>query len=156
MINVRRILVVSRMTPYCREAIRTGVAFARSLDAKLYVLHLESNPIDIKAVNAPGLFLKEQYKNYKNTQQEAKEELDKIVKQETKGGFPITELISDKEPAEEIVRVAREEKIDLMIMYAHEEGRLEHVLFGREQDKIIRRMPCSILLVKKEPEAVKW
>ena len=41
-------------------------------------------------------------------------------------------------------------------MLAHEEGRLEHMLFGGDNDAIIRKMPCSILLVKKEPEAVGW
>jgi nucleotide-binding universal stress UspA family protein len=38
-----------------------------------------------------------------------------------------------------------------MVMLAHEEGRLEHFLFGRTNDELLRRMPCSILLVKSEP-----
>jgi nucleotide-binding universal stress UspA family protein len=37
-------------------------------------------------------------------------------------------------------------------MLAHEEGHLEHFLFGRSNEEIIRKMPCSVLLVKKEPE----
>jgi len=28
---------------------------------------------------------------------------------------------------------------------------LEHFLFGRSNEELIRRMPCSLLLVKKEP-----
>jgi nucleotide-binding universal stress UspA family protein len=36
-------------------------------------------------------------------------------------------------------------------MLAHEEGRIEHFLFGRSNEKIIMEMPCSILMVKKEP-----
>ncbi len=28
---------------------------------------------------------------------------------------------------------------------------MEHFLFGRSNEEIVRRMPCSILLVKKEP-----
>ncbi len=154
--NIGRILVVSRMTPYCREAIRCGVSIARKYGAELQVLHLVSNPFDMKAVNAPGLFLDEEYKNYKNIQREAKEELDKVIKQEIRDGFPIKELISDRDPVEEIVKVANEERIDLIVMLAHEESRIEHALFGGEKDAITRRMPCSILLVKKEPEPVKW
>lgn len=155
--NIRHILVISRMTPYCREAIHCGVSLARKLDAKLNVLHFVSNPVDMKVVNAPTLlFPAEEYKNYQNIQREAKEELDKAIKQETKDGFPIKELISDRDPVEEIVRVVGEEKIDLLVMLAHEEGRIEHALFGGDNDAIIRRMPCSILLVKKEPGPVKW
>lgn len=154
--NIRSILVISRMTPYCREAIHCGVLLARKYDAKLQVLHLVSNPVDMKVVNAPGLFPNEEYKNYKNIQREAKEELDKVIKQEIRDEFSIKELISDRNPIEEIVKVVSEEKIDLIVMLAHEEGRIEHALFGGDNDAIIRRMPCSILLVKNEPGPVKW
>ena len=41
-------------------------------------------------------------------------------------------------------------------MSAHVEGRIEHALFGGENDAIVRKMPCSILLVKNDPGAVDW
>lgn len=147
--NFRNILVISRMIPYSREAIKTGISLARKYDAKLLVLHLVSNPVDLMAVNAPGLFPEEQYKNWMSSQQEAKEQLDKVIKQEIRDGFPIKELISDRDPVEEIVRVVSEEKIDLILVSAHKEGRIEHALFGGENDAILRKMPCSIMLVKK-------
>ena len=152
----RRILVISRMTPHCREAVHCGISLARTFDAKLLVLHLISNPVEMMAVNAPGLFPEEEYKNYENSQQEAKEELAKVIKLESRDGFPIKELISDHDPLQEIVKVVSEEKIDLVVMLAHEEGRLEHALFGGENDAVIRNLPCSLLLLKKEPESVEW
>jgi nucleotide-binding universal stress UspA family protein len=33
-------------------------------------------------------------------------------------------------------------------MLAHEEGRLEHFLFGKTNDAIIRRLPTTLMLVK--------
>jgi len=36
-------------------------------------------------------------------------------------------------------------------MSAHEEGRLEHYMFGRTVEELTRKMPCSILLVKYNP-----
>ena len=147
--NFSNILVISRMIPHSLKAIEVGVSLARKFDAKLLVLHLVSNPVDMMAVNAPGLFPEEQYKNYMNSHQEAQERLDKLIKQEIRGGFPIKELISDRDPVEEIVKVVKEEKIDLILITSHEEGRLEHALFGGENDAILRKMPCSIMLVKK-------
>jgi nucleotide-binding universal stress UspA family protein len=146
--HIKNILVISRMTAYSRKAIHIAVSLARKYDAKVLVLHLVSNPVDMMAVNAPGLFPDEEYKNYRNSLQEEKEQLDKVIRQETKDGFPIQELVSDHKPVEEIVRVVNEEKIDLIVMRAHEEGRIEHALFGGEHDSLIRRMPCSIMLVK--------
>jgi nucleotide-binding universal stress UspA family protein len=63
-------------------------------------------------------------------------------------------MIKEGEPTKEILKVVEEEKIDLTIMLAHEEGRLEDFLFGRSNEDIIRKMPCSVLLAKKEPGPV--
>jgi len=43
-----------------------------------------------------------------------------------------------------------ENRIDLLVMPAHEEYRLEHYLTGKVMDKLVRKMPCSILLVRQE------
>ena len=56
------------------------------------------------------------------------------------------QLFTDKhEPVKEIIRTVREEKIDLIVLLAQEEGRLEHILFGGQNDELIRKLPCSIL-----------
>jgi nucleotide-binding universal stress UspA family protein len=154
--NIKRILVVSRMNSYNLEAIRVGASLARSYDAQLTVLHLTPNPVDMIPVTAPGPFREDDFVNYLNVQQEVKKQLDAAIKKELKEGFPIKEMVSDGEPVQEISRVVASERINLIVMLAHEEGRLEHALFGGENDAIIRKMPCSILLVKKEPEPVIW
>lgn len=154
--NIRNILVVSRMIPYSRKAIEFGISLARKFDAQLYVLHLNTKTVDMLAVNAPGLFPGEEFRNFRDSQQEAQEQLDKIIRKEINSGYPVKELVSDREPVKEIERVVREEKIDLLLMSAHEEGRIEHALFGGEDADIIRKMSCSILLVKNEPGPVEW
>ena len=65
----------------------------------------------------------------------------------------VREVIREGEPTEVILEVAKEENIDLIIMLAHEEGHLEHFLFGRSKEEIIRKMPYSVLLVKKNRNA---
>ena len=36
-------------------------------------------------------------------------------------------------------------------MLAHEEGRVEDLFLNKSNDELVRKMPCSIMLVKKEP-----
>lgn len=151
--DINRILVVSRMTKYCREAVHYGISLARKYGAELSIIHVIHNPFGLEGWNLPTVALKE---DYQNLIKEAKEDLDRIIKLEKAKGLPIKELIREGEPTEEILKTVKEEKIDLMIMLAHEEWRLEHFLFGRSNEELIRKMPCSILLVKKEPEPVKW
>jgi nucleotide-binding universal stress UspA family protein len=153
--EIKRILVVSRSTQYCRFAVECGIFLARRFGAELSVMHLISSSVDLEAVNAPDLFMSYNIPNtsiqdYLNIRDEAKKRIDKII-EEARGGIPIKTMIKDGKPTDEVGKAVREGQIDLLVMLSHEEGRLEHLLFGGDNDAIIRRIPCSIMLVKKEP-----
>ncbi len=147
--DVKRILVVSRDTQYCRKAVQYGVSLATRYGAKLYVLHVIHNPFSLQGWNLPIPSLEQEYMQLLR---DTREELAGIIEAERRKGLTVTQLVKEGDPQEEIFRTVQDEKIDLIIMLAHEEGHLEHFLFGRSNEEIIRKMPCSILLVKKEPE----
>ena len=147
--GIKRILVVSRMTRYCRKAVHYGISLSQKYGAELYVVHVVYDPFIFGDWNLPIPALKEEYKK---TLKEAKKELDSTIDLEKKKGMDIKEIIKEGKPTEEILKTVKEKTIDLIIMLAHEEGHLEHFLFGRSNEEIIRKMPCSVLLVKKEPE----
>lgn len=149
----KRILVVSRMSKYCREAVHYGISLARKYDAELSILHVVHNPFGLEGWNLPMVSLE---KEYNKLLEQTKADLDRIIREEKAKGLSIKELIKNGDPTEEVVKTVKEEKIDLLILLAHEEWRLEHFLFGRSNEELIRRMPCSILFVKNEPKAVRW
>lgn len=151
--DIKRILVVSRMTTYCQEAVHCGVSLARKFNAELSIIHVIHNPFGLEGWNLPIVSLE---KEYQELMKKAKEDLDRILKNERSEGLEVTELIRKGNPTEEIVKAVKELDIDLLIMLAHEEWRLEHFLFGRSNEDIIRKMPCSVLLVKKEPKSIHW
>ena len=151
--DFKRILVVSRMTTYCREAVHYGISLARRYDAELSILHVIHNPFGLEGWNLPIVSLE---KEYKKLFEDAKADLDRIIREEKAKGFPIREIIKKGEPTEEILKTVKEEKIDLLVLLAHEEWKLEHFLFGRSNEELARRMPCSILFVKKELKPVRW
>jgi hypothetical protein len=49
-----------------------------------------------------------------------------------------------------LFEMVEKERIDLIVMIAYQQGLLEHWMFGRELDEIVRKMPCSVLLVQKK------
>ncbi len=151
--DVKRILVVSSMTKSSRKAIHYGVSLSKKYGSELYVLHVIYHPFgfDLEGWNLPIPSLEEEYKRIIK---EAKEELDTVISQEKKKGMSIKEMIREGEPAKEILKVVKEENINLIVMLAHSEWRLEHFLFGRIKEEIIRKIPCSILLVKEDPGKV--
>lgn len=151
--DYKRILVVSRMSAYCREAVHYGISLARKYNAELSILHVIHNPFGLEGWNLPMVSLE---KEYQKIIDQTKADLDRIIREEKAKGLPIKELIKNGDPTEETLKVVKEEKIDLLILLAHEEWRLEHFLFGRSNEELLRKMPCSVLLVKKEPKSVRW
>ncbi len=146
--DVKRILVVSRMTTYCWKAVHYGISLAKKYDAELYFVHCTHDPFAFEwPPSVPVWVIAEDYKKLlvKN-----KEDIDTLINVEKEKGMKIVELIREEDPVEMISDVVKDEHIDLIITAAHEEGRLEHLLFGHCNEEIVRKMPCSVLLVKAE------
>jgi nucleotide-binding universal stress UspA family protein len=54
-------------------------------------------------------------------------------------------------PAETIVRVAREQEADLIVMGTHGRTGLQHVLLGSVAEKVVRLAECPVLTVRNMP-----
>jgi nucleotide-binding universal stress UspA family protein len=52
----------------------------------------------------------------------------------------------------EILRLANEIPLDLIVMGSHGLTGLAHVLFGSTADRVVRRAPCSVLTVRPKLE----
>jgi len=143
--DIKRILVVSRDTKHCRKAVHYGVSLAWKYDAELSVLHVSDDPTNLEGY--------EEDEEHKDNIRKIQEELATTIAAENSKGLNVKELIRKGDPATEIFRVIKDENIDLIILLAHKESHLEHFLFGRSNNEIIRNMPCSILMVKEAPPA---
>lgn len=51
-------------------------------------------------------------------------------------------------PATEIVQLARDKHLDLIVMGSHGLTGVAHVLFGSTADRVVRKAPCSVLTVR--------
>jgi len=149
--EVKRILVVAKSTKHCRRAVDFGIKLARCHAAELFVLHAVYNPFNLKGWNIPIVSRPALEEEYERILKDAKTDIDLMIQQEKTNGLAIKELIVEGEPTKEVFETVKREKIDLVVLIAHEEGRIEHALFGRSNEEIIRKMPCSVLLVKQEP-----
>lgn len=145
--DIKRILVVSWITGCCQESIHYGVSLAEKYKAELAVVHIV-NTLWLEGWNLPTISLIEERKR---DLERVKLELDKLIKIEKKKGMAIREFIKEGDPVAGILETIKDEKIDLLVLRAHEESRVERFLVGGSNDAIIRKMPCSIFLVKFEP-----
>jgi universal stress protein A len=146
--NIKNILAVSRMVKYDAAVIRAGASLARKYGARLTVIHVIHDPFGIEGWNLP---LPNLEKDYQDLLKRTRHQLDQIAGQERESGTDIEVLLREGDPTREILKTVTEKRIDLLVMLAHEEGHLEHFLFGKSNHEILLKMPCSVLLIKKEP-----
>ncbi len=139
------ILVVSRSTQHCIKVLHKGISLARKYNARLHILHIIHDPFNLNGWNLPAPAFNDEYQKMA---ERARNELDRMVRAEKAEGLAVSEWVKNGNPADEIKSVVESEKIDLILMLAHQEGRLEHFLFGRTNDEIIRNLPATLMLVK--------
>lgn len=141
--DIRRILAVSWMTQYCQRTVHYAVSLAAKYGTELFVIHV----VDTLWSQGWNLPTMSQEKSRAKEMERIQSELDNVIGKETKGDVKIKKIIKEGDPVEEIMKVIEEEKIDLVILRAHEESRIERFLVGGSNDAIIRKMPCSVFLV---------
>jgi nucleotide-binding universal stress UspA family protein len=141
----KNILVISRSTQHCIKVLRQGISLARKYGAKLHILHIIHDPFNLNGWNLPAPSFNDEYKKMVA---KARNELDRMVQAEKAEGLVIAEWVKEGNPADEIQNVVEDQGIDLILMLAHREGRLEHFLFGKTNDEIIRRLPATLMLIK--------
>jgi nucleotide-binding universal stress UspA family protein len=64
-------------------------------------------------------------------------------------GVPSVDIVmSEGSPFAEIVRAAREQGSDLIVIATHGRTGLKHALLGSVTEKVVRKAPCAVLTVR--------
>jgi nucleotide-binding universal stress UspA family protein len=150
--DVERILVMTQSTERSNKGVHYRISLAKELGGELYVLHVFDDLFELEHWQLPIPSLKASMEGYQATQEEVRKTIDAEVESEQADDLPIQVLVRDGDPVKPIIQVIKEKKIDLPITTAFHEGRLEHLLFGRTNEKLLRQLPCSVLFAKKEPQ----
>jgi len=71
--------------------------------------------------------------------------LEQLRKERLSHKIKVRVRVVTGDPATEIVRMAKEEKTDLIIMPTHGRAGLSHVFFGSVAEKVVRHAECPVL-----------
>jgi nucleotide-binding universal stress UspA family protein len=143
-INLKRILVPTDFSESARHALLYGTSFAREYEGELVLLHVVEN---LTVGYASDLFPVPMAEVFDEISGYAKAELAKLGAEVKEKGIAVRELVVQGKPSAEIVRVAREETADMIVLGTHGKGMLDKALFGSTAERVIRRAPCPVLTV---------
>jgi nucleotide-binding universal stress UspA family protein len=144
-ILLKRILVPIDFSEYSKNSLRYAVPFARQFGAELilvYVVEPTVYPSDV-AFGQMGIPSLE-----RELRERGKVELDRLVEAHTGEEVAVRTMIRTGKPYLEIINVAKEETVDLIIIATHGHSGVEHVLFGSTTEKVVRKAPCPVLTLR--------
>ena len=144
MVNIKNILCPIDYSVYSEMALKYAIEFAEKYQAKLYLVHV----LDIRVydINDPDLY------NVNIVDEETinklRERLLKCVNEDTKSKISVEAIIIQGVPFAEIIRTAKELKIDLIVLGTHGRTGLSHALMGSVAEKVVRKAPCPVLTIR--------
>jgi len=139
---IRRILVPTDFSDSARQALDWGVALARPFTAEIVLLHVVEN---LTVGYASDLFPVPMAEVYEEISGYARTELSKLAAEVRGQGLTVQERLSQGTPSAEIIRIAKEEPVDLVVLGSHGKGLLDHALFGSTTERVVRKAPCPVL-----------
>jgi len=143
--DFKNILVVTHTIKESEKVLRVGISLARKFGGKAHLLHVIHDPFNLEGWNIPVPSFEEEYRTMVA---KAGEELHKAVVSQKAEDLVANIWVKDGKPRDEIQHAVESEHIDVVLIPAHPEGRLEHFLFGKENDTLIRKLPATLMLVK--------
>jgi nucleotide-binding universal stress UspA family protein len=145
MIQLKKILVPIDFSEYSKSALRYAIEFAGHFGAEvvlIYVVEPMIYPADFSfgQVSIPNIETE--------FSKMGGEQLEKLITDEIADKVKARKIIKTGKAFVEIIKTARAEDIDLIIIATHGQTGVEHVLFGSTAEKVARKAPCPVLTVR--------
>jgi nucleotide-binding universal stress UspA family protein len=129
------------------RALKKAEELARHFDAALIVLHVVTPiPTGGPTFTPEPDFDINAYQDSLRLGYEA--ELNRVVAERLEQDTQSKGVIAVGDPAEEILRVAGEEGVDMVVLSTHGETGWRHLVFGSVAERVVRHARCPVLTIR--------
>ena len=145
MISLKKILVPTDFSEQSVKAIRYGTELATKFGAELHLLHaVETLPI---MYGEGGAYLLPD--TVAEVVAATVKHLDEL-KIDSADELQVIRKVVQGHPFVEIVRYAKNNATDLIVVGTHGRGAVAHMLLGSVAEKVVRKASCPVLVVRDE------
>jgi len=142
-----RILLPTDFSGCANYALPYAAAIARATSATIICVHVVE-PV-VPTVGYSGLAEPMPIADVsEQLEDSAERELPRLAECEECAGLDIEEVIVHGDAAAEIVRVATEREVDLIVISSHGRTGLGRIIFGSTAEAVVRHATCPVLVVK--------
>src|SRR5438552_10702138 len=141
MISIKNILYATDFSSHSNQAYFHAVALAEGHGASLTILHVcQARTVIMGEGMVPAIGAESQDVDYWRRQLEQIRPVNDEIQ--------VRHVLLEGSPAQEIIRYATEQGVDLIVMGTHGRTGLERLLMGSVAEQVVRGAPCSVLVVK--------
>ena len=140
MIALKRILAPTDFSEYSAEAIGYACALADKFGSELHFLHILEVHASSTPVFGAGLAFSPRIRESRAAVEQA---LELVA-----DGRAAVRATAEGPTFLEILRYAKDNEIDLIVMGTHGRSGLAHVMLGSVAERIVRKAPCPVLTVR--------
>jgi nucleotide-binding universal stress UspA family protein len=144
MARFHNILVAVDFSGTSEDAAAAAADLARANHAQLHLLHVVPN-VQIPYAIEPVVFDFSEF--IRQSVETSGKELAALAARHPADPGLLTTAVVNGAPAAEIVRYAKEQDVDLIVLGAHGHGFLDRLLLGSVAERVARHAPCAVLLV---------
>ena len=143
--SLNSILVAIDFSDSSDKAFNTALFMAKKFSARLVLVHVINEPIDLRGFYVPHI-------SFDKLEEEIKAGAEKMMEQFCRTHFEgfdnYESLIVPVIPYQEILAVAQDKQVDMIVLGTHGRAGLDHVLFGSTAEKVVRKAPFPVLTIR--------
>ena len=145
-LQLHKILVPIDFSENAKSALRYASQLAGLFHAEIILIHvlepmLYPPDFSLGQIILPSIDTHE-------IEDKANEELQKLAEIEVAKDLKKQVIVKSGKPFAEIIQIAKEENIDLIIISSHGHSGMEQIIFGSTSEKVVRKAPCPVLTVR--------
>jgi nucleotide-binding universal stress UspA family protein len=148
MLSIKKILYPTDFSEYSLAALPYAVGLAQQNNAELYCLHVVEMPHEEYLTGDYMIPLDIPHVPEDKILRTARARLEKFVSEKLSQLDKVTPRILTGTPFVEIIRYARDQSIDLIVIGTHGHSALAAMLLGTVAEKVVRKAPCPVLTVR--------
>ena len=143
--QLKTILFPTDFSQGARAAMDHAISLAKDYDARLLLLYVIQD-ISIAEWYIPSTLSVTDL--VEDMQKSAWKEMEKWGSEAQASVRDIEKLVVRGVPFVEIIKTARDRGVDLIVIGTHGRTGIDHMLFGSTAEKVVRKAPCAVLVVR--------
>ena len=147
--DIKKVLIATDFSEASEAAVEYAKLVAGAFGAQLHILHVLEDlaahawTTEVYVAALPGV--------HEEMQRQAQERLDLVLTPEERTKYSAVVVLRSGSPFVEVVRYARDEGMDLIVLGTHGRGAIAHMLLGSVAERVVRKAHCPVMTIR-QPE----